>query len=170
MRAPKRTTSVISVLVLAFLATAGTLVLVNHEREKNQSLIDAGRDAQVAAEAAVVQMTTYDYRTVDSDFEWVDNAGTDTFQENFQEASADAVTIITELQASARGTVIAAAPQVTDEEHVAVLLFVDQEITSVGEDSSKIDQPRVTMEMVLDGDRWLVDAVSLGTLIDPAGS
>lgn len=170
MKASKPTTAAVVLLVVGLVASAVTLVLVNREREKSQGLITAGRDAQVAAEAAVVQMTTYDYRTVDSDFEWVQTAGTDTFQENFQEASADAITIITELQASARGTVIAAAPQVTDAEHVAVLLFVDQEITSAGEDTSKIDQPRVTMEMVLDDDRWLVDAVSLGSLIDPAGS
>lgn len=167
---PRALIAVTGVLVIAVIASVVGLVLLNRERTDQAALLAAGRNAQVAAEAAVVQMTTYDYRTVEADFEWVDTAGTDSFRSNFAAASADAITIITELEASARGTVIDSATTVNDAESVTVLLFVDQEITSVGEGESKIDQPRVSMDMVLINGEWLVDEVALNNLIAPAGS
>ena len=47
--------------------------------------------AEKAARDAVTRMTTYSYRTVEEDFAWVDEAGTEKFQENFAGASEDAV-------------------------------------------------------------------------------
>lgn len=128
-------------------------------------LVPAGVDAEVAARDAVTRMTTYDWSTVDDDFAWVDDAGTDKFRTYFEGASRDAKAAITALKASATGTVVDSAPKVVDATHVRVLLFVDQEIRAEKQKGSKLDQPRVTMSMVLVDGRWLVDAVNVNDLL-----
>jgi hypothetical protein len=57
---------------------------------------------------------------------------------------------------------------VKDTHHVTVLVFVDQAISNPGSGSSGpqrgLDQPRVTMQMVKEGGRWLVDQVKISSL------
>lgn len=129
------------------------------------TLLAAGSDAEEAARAAVVRMTSYGYRTVDADFAWVEEVGTDKFERYFAGASDGVKKVITETRATASGEVVASAPHVVDATHVTVLLFVDQTIEAAGEDGPKVDQPRVTMKMVEQGGRWLVDEVSIEQLL-----
>ncbi len=129
-------------------------------------LLAAGLDAQEAARAAVERMTTYSWRTVEDDFTWVDDAGTEQFRAYFAGAGRDAIAVIKSLKASATGTVVDSAPSVTDAEHVKVLLFVDQEITAAEQDGTKLDQPRVSMQMVLQDGAWLVDEVAVNDILN----
>jgi Mce-associated membrane protein len=132
------------------------------------ALMQAGKDADAAARKAVVRMTTYDYRTVEKDFDWVDDAGTAKFRDQYTEVSEPIRKLVTELKATAKGTVVDSAPRVEDTRHVTVLLFVDQEISNPGSGSTKpqrgLDQPRVVMKMVEQDGRWLVDEVELSNL------
>lgn len=133
-------------------------------------LLAAGEEADEAARKAVVAMTTYDYATVEEDFSWVEDAGTDKFREQYAEVSEPIKELVLQLKAHAEGTVIDSAARVTDEDEVTVLLFVDQEISNPGSGSSGpqqgLDQPRVAMSMVLQDGRWLVDDVKLSSLSD----
>lgn len=131
----------------------------------SNDLLQVGIDAEAAAKVAVVRMTTYDWKTVDSDFAWVEDAGTDNFKSYFAGASADSKQVITTLRASAAGSVVDSAPKVLDQTHVTVLLFVDQEIRAAKQQGTKIDQPRVSMDMVLVDGQWLVEAVKIGDLL-----
>lgn len=136
--------------------------------DRAAALLQAGKDADAAARKAVIRMTTYDYRTADDDFSWVDDAGTDRFRAQYAEVSKPIRTLVVRLKATATGTVVDSAPRVEDARHVTVLLFVDQEISNPGSGSGEpqrgLDQPRVSMSMVLQDGRWLVDEVQLGTL------
>lgn len=132
---------------------------------EDAELFAAGVGAEAAARSAVERMTTYTFATVEDDFTWVEDAGTDRFQAYFAGATNDAVAVIKSLGASATGTVIDSAPSVTDVTHVNVLLFVDQEITTRKQTESKLDQPRVSMQMVLQDGRWLVDEVAVNDLL-----
>lgn len=160
-RSQLATLVLVGLLVAALVAVA----LLWQDREERRDLDAARADAESAARAAVVKMTSYDFRTVDADFAWVEDAGTEQFQDYFSAASTNAVTLIKELEATARGTVVDAATVLEDETHARVLLFVDQEITAQGEDGSKLDQPRVTFEMVRQDGDWLVDEVQVNNLI-----
>lgn len=161
------------VLALALVIALVTAVLFwrddatpsGNARSDAAALANAGAQAEEAARAAVTRMTTYDYRTVDEDFSWVDDAGTEKFQKYFASSRADAKPLIRRLQVIATGTVVDAAPRVDDADHVHVLLFVDQEIRVADEKGTKVDQPRVTMEMVRQDDVWLVDAVQVNDLL-----
>lgn len=153
------------VLSVALVASLVGVTLLWREHADDQARQEAGVAAEKAARSAVIKMTTYDYRTVDDDFAWVKDAGTDAFQTYFAGASKDAIKFIKAVQATAQGSVVESAASVEDDEHVRVLLFVDQEITSKGQQDSKVDQPRVTMHMVLEGDHWLVDQVQVNDLL-----
>jgi len=128
----------------------------------------AGKAADKAARAAVVEMTSYSYKSVDQDFAWVDDAGTTKFRTQYAEVSKPIKKLVVQLKATAKGTVVASAPIVKDADHVTVLLFVDQEIsnpgTGGGDPQRGLDQPRVTMKMVRQGGRWLVDTVQISSL------
>ncbi|RNL79563.1 hypothetical protein [Nocardioides marmorisolisilvae] len=131
-------------------------------------LAAAGKAANKAARVAVVEMTTYDYKSVNKDFAWVDDAGTAKFRKQYAEVSAPIKKLVVQLKAKANGTVVDSAPIVKDADHVTVLLFVDQTISNPGSGSTGpqkgLDQPRVTMKMVRQGGRWLVDEVNISSL------
>jgi len=162
---------------VALIASVVALVLVWRDRGEAEDHIDSAYalvDASVAAEKvardAVTRMTTYSYRSIEDDFAWVDEVGTERFQENFAGAVEDSVTYIKSLKAQAVGTVIDSSATAADADHVKVLLFVDQKIRSEQETRPGLDQPRVTMQMVREDGEWLVDEVQLNTLVSSQGS
>lgn len=107
-------------------------------------------------------MTTYDHRTLAQDFAWVEDAGTEKFQDYFAEASAPVRKLVGELEARARGSVLDAATDYVDSSHVTVLLFVDQTITNDrAEGRADLEQLRVKAEMVRRDGAWLVDEVEV---------
>lgn len=157
--------SVVALLVVTLLWQADR----DHSEQAEQALAyaEAGEAAEAAAREAVVAMTSYRYQTADQDFAWVEDAGTDKFREQYAEVSKPVKELVVRLKAQAAGSVVASAPVVEDADHVTVLLFVDQELSSQGETGERsrgLDQPRVTMSMVREDGRWLVDAVELKSL------
>ena len=164
---PGRSARVLVVaLVVLLVAALVALGLVWRALEHRRDLDSAGRAAERAARAAAVAMTSYDYRTADRDFGWVDTAGTARFRTQYAEVSAPVEKLVVQLKAHATGSVLDSAARVRDADHVTVLLFVDQALTSAGGDaaSRRLDQPRVVMKMVRQGGRWLVDEVGLRNL------
>ena len=163
------------VAALLAVALAGALVAVGllwraeHEQRQdvaaNSALIDAGAEARAAAERAAVAMSTYDYRTVEEDFAWVDTAATEEFKARFSEISLPSINLVKTLESSAKGEVVDSGVVVEDATHVKVVLFVDQRITGKAEGTSEPDQSRVTMHMVEQGGVWLVDDVELKSYV-----
>jgi Mce-associated membrane protein len=164
-RSSRRLQVLCAALALGLVAALTGAILLWRERTDERAHEDAGSAAEKAARAAVVKMTTYDYRTVDDDFTWVEDAGTTAFQDYFAKASTNAIAFIKTVKASATGEVKDSAAVVEDDEHVRVLLFVDQTITSKGQKDSNTDQPRVTFHMVLQDGQWLVDQVGINDLL-----
>jgi Mce-associated membrane protein len=163
-----RTRLVVGVLAVALVASLVAVVLLWRARDdaddradRAQTLLDASLDAEQAARDAVIRMTTYDYRSVDEDFSWIDDAGTDKFQENFTDAAKPVIAYIRSVKATAKGTVVDSAATAADAHHVKVLLYVDQRISSRGTKKSDLDQPRITMQMVRQDGEWLVDEVDV---------
>jgi len=151
----------ISILVIIAVGTSVLAFTQYRAHQQLQDRVTAGQEATKAAKSAITSMVTYDYRTVDEDFEWVNKAGTKGFKEYFTEASAKSKKLIVELQATATGSVIDAAPKPGTTKKVQVLLFVDQLIKSKDDPKGKLDQTRVAMWMVKQDGRWLVSKVLL---------
>jgi Mce-associated membrane protein len=165
---------VAAVLALLLVAALITLVVLARHSEDDASVpdasaqvrLDAEHDADAAAKKAAVSLTTYDWATLDEDFSWAEDAGTAKFQDQYAEVSAPIRKLVLELKAHAEGSVVDSAARATDADHVTVLLFVDQTLTNQGSSERKLDQPRMTMSMVREGGRWLVDEVKLSNLTD----
>lgn len=172
---PTRSQRFVALMLVAALAVALVAVVMlwrdrddlmdRAERAEQETGRSAGADAEAAAREAVTRMTTYDHGTVEEDFAWVEDAGTERFRETFTDASADAIELIRGFRSSAVGTVIDSAATVQDESHVKVLLFIDQELMAPGEEGPKLEESRVVMHMVRDDGRWLVDEMQLENLV-----
>lgn len=166
---PSWVAAALAVALMVALLACGLLWKANsdHEAEATDraALIQAGVDAKAAAEQAATAMTTYDYRTADEDFAWVDAAATEAFREKFGKIAQPSIDLIKSLQSSASGQVIDSGVEVADATHVKVVLFVDQRITGQREGTSAPDQSRITMQMVEQGGVWLVDDVELKSYV-----
>jgi Mce-associated membrane protein len=167
--APGSRTRLLAVaLAVALVAALVAVVVLWRDRDDSDgggsssaSLVDAEIAAETAAKDALERMTTYSFRTVDEDFGWVDDATTEKFQENFAEARKAALTYVEAVQATAGGTVVDSAATAADGDHVKVLLFADQEIRSTQKKGYRVEQSRVTMQMVRQDGDWLVDEVEV---------
>jgi hypothetical protein len=123
----------------------------------------AGQDATAAASSLLVRMTTYDWHHVDHDFAWLAD-GTAAFRADLPNEK-QVTAIIRRVRATATGKVVAAAPQVTDADHVTVLAFVDQTIRSARQPGARSEQTRVSLGMVRQDGAWVADAVDIQSLL-----
>jgi len=172
-----RTRLLVGGLVVALVASLVALVLVwrdaddAHERaDAAAAMADAGVAAEKVAADAIVRMTTYNFRTVEDDFGWVDEVGTSKFRDNYAAVSRDTVAIVRSMRAKAKGVVVDSSATVADDDHVKVLLFVDQTIRAEGTPELKFEQTRVTMQMVDQDGKWLVDEVEVTNLLTPSAA
>lgn len=150
------------VLALVAALVAGALLWRQNDRlAEVDRLAQAETEATRAAAAIAVEMTSYDHETVEEDFAWIEEDGTSGFQETFSESTEPIRELIVRTRATAEGTVTDAAGTAEDADHVEVLLFVDQVLEREGDEESSVDSSRVVMQMVRQGDRWLVDDVEL---------
>ncbi|RNL64820.1 hypothetical protein EFK50_02180 [Nocardioides marmoriginsengisoli] len=153
-----------SVITLMFLIRSAENDEPTSGGSSAQVLRAAEKAADAAARQAAVSLTTYDYASLEEDFSWAETAGTAKFQDQYAEVSAPIRELVTETRAHAEGTVVDSAARAVDADHVTVLLFVDQTLTSKGSDRPTLDQPRLTMMMVREDGRWLLDEVKLSNL------
>jgi len=153
-------------LVVLGLLVVGLVValLLLWQRERDASaqagLQEAEKDATSAASEIAVAMTSYDHRTVDDDFAWVQEDGTAAFQETYEESTEPIRELVVKTEAHAEGTVTEASGTADDPTHVTVMLFVDQALRHPGS-KAEVDSSRVVMHMVLQDGTWLVDDVEL---------
>ncbi len=148
-------------LTVVLIAALVALALAWRAERHQSALRSAGTSATAAARTVAVDLTTYDYRTVKADHARVAALGTPRFRSYFASVGAKSAAVVRSLHVTARGRVIAAAPLVRDTSHVRVLLFVDQVVSARDTKGSHTEEPRISMQMVHDGGRWLVDTVQL---------
>lgn len=122
-------------------------------------LTDPADEAEAAARDAAVKMTTYDYRTVEKDFAWIDRIGSEKFEKDFSVSSRPVKRAIRVTRTQAQGEVMASVVRLKDEDHAHVLLFVDQLLVDRGSAQPKLDTIRLRIDMVRQDGRWLVDRI-----------
>lgn len=149
------------VLLVAAAVTAGLLAKQNADLRERQDVASAETAATKEASRIAVSMTSYDYRSVEEDFAWIEKDGTDSFQDKFGESTKPIRQLIARTRATATGKVSDAAGNAEDVDHVEVLLFVDQQLERASDKQPTVDSNRVVMQMVREGGRWLVDDVEL---------
>jgi Mce-associated membrane protein len=141
------------VLALAACAWAGYLFVgnrqVRHERD----------GALLAARQYAVDLTTYDFATVDADFARFARHGTAAFRRTFAATVATTRPAIVQAQSRAIGTVVGAGLESLSGGRASVLLAVDQEVRSGRRPGVTTDRNRIRMTLVRSGNGWLVTGV-----------
>ncbi len=122
-------------------------------------LADPADEAEAAGRNAAVKMTTYDYQSLEEDFAWIDQIGTEEFRKDFALASKPVQRAIRLTRTQAQGEVLASAVRLDDATHATVVLFVDQLLVDRSSNRPKLDTIRLQIELVNDDDRWLVDQI-----------
>ena len=141
---------VLTVLVIAAAAYFWT-------QPSDSSIEESTREAQSAAERAIVPVLSYDYKTLDDDQAAAQAAMTSDYRKEY-----DPLFEVVKENAPETGTaitteVIASGIVRSGEDRVEVLLFVNQPTTNKQQKDPVVfkNQVRVTMQLV--GDEWLID-------------
>ena len=147
----------VALAVIAALVTGSLWLGGRHDA----SLRQAEGDARRAAVSYAVDLTTYDYTSLDRDFDWVTRGATASFAGEYGKANQPLRAVITKLKARATGSVSEAAATASSASKVRVLIFVNQTIVNGTNAKRRTERNRVVMTMVRRDGRWLVDDVAL---------
>lgn len=141
---------------LAVVMVAATWWFWTREGEASE---EAAREAQAAAEQAVVPVLSYDHRSLESDAEEARSHLTEDYRDEYDKLFA----VIEENAPSTRTAVsvdVAASGIVrSGEDRVDVLVFVDRPTTNKLNPTPVVYRDQVTMTMEKVGEEWLVDGM-----------
>ncbi|MGN6721858.1 MAG: hypothetical protein ACTHJM_04525 [Marmoricola sp.] len=148
-----------SILVATVLAACGG--------SAKPATVDSGytpsmQAALKAANRIAVDLTTFDYRTLDAFYSKMKAQGTAYFNQNLQANRAQTTAYDQRLKVVSTGSVIAsAAKPASADGSVTVLLFVDERLRSSGAKVGLLEQVRVQMVMKNVNGAWLVDQATV---------
>src|SRR5699024_2462585 len=116
--------AILSILLLASTVLAGLGWFRSHSAATHADQLRSS--ALHAAREYAVELTTYDYQSLDKQQEALNSVSTENFQESFAESKESLDPIFTQLKASAEGKVADAAVRDVSDSGAVVLLFVNQ--------------------------------------------
>lgn len=141
--------------VLLVVALAGLVVAVVALRQQ-----DTRNDSRMSVMQAARQMThdftTYKYDTWDADAQRVIDGSTGQFKQEFSDAAGSVKTSVVSGKVTSTGEVLEAAVQSIDTDSAQILMVADAVVTNAAQDGAKRRHYRIKLEMVREGDRWLV--------------
>lgn len=117
----------------------------------------AARDAQVAAERAVVPVLSYDYEHLDADQEAAQALMTGSYREEYDKLFTVLEENAPQTQTKVTASVIASGIVRASDERVQVLVFVDRPTTNKLSAEPVVYKDQVTLSMQLVDGEWLVD-------------
>jgi Mce-associated membrane protein len=144
-------------VLIALLSSAGAGYLLL-TRDQSES---ARQDALAAARQYAVDLTTYDFATVDADFQRFARHGTKEFRASYAATIAASKPGIVKAQTRSLGTVVGAGLESYADDKASVLIALDQEIRSATRPGPTVDRSRIRLTLVRSGNGWLVSAVKV---------
>jgi Mce-associated membrane protein len=146
-----------------FLATmtqfATVFALVSWRQEAGAA--GARAEALDAAKRYALDLTSYDYRTMDRNFGLVAQNASPGFAAQYKQVSDQLSGIIGKYQGVSVGTVLDAGVAGGDGSRVDVLLFIDQRITNTQTKDPRTDRSRMRMSLVSQDGTWKIDSLTL---------
>lgn len=160
-----RQVAALALVALLVLGALGYLTVQLRGAHRDLDRYDAARLTQAevleSARGLAVALTSYDYRDLDSQQRQLGKSSTDAFQQKFAETNKTLGPMFTQLQASAKGTVVDIAVKEVQGDLATVLALVDQAATSKQSDKPTTQASRLRLHLVRQGDQWLLDSVDL---------
>jgi len=149
-----------TVAVLAVLTAALAAVAAVHLSDKH-ALKSARQDAMAAAQSGVPVVLSYDYRHLDSDFSRAEKLLTPRFRPEYVKTTVQGVKpAATKYKARSTAVVTAVGSVTNSADRAVVMVFVNQEASNTLLTAKRLDQSRINVALVRDGDRWLIDNLS----------
>ncbi|HXH79199.1 J domain-containing protein [Nocardioides sp.] len=117
----------------------------------------AAREAQIAAEQAIVPVLSYDYRTLEADQKRATAYLTGDYRKSYDELFGVIADNAPSTKTQVSAEVIASGIVRSGEERVDVLIFVDRPTVNKLSAQPVLSKDQVTVTMQKVGDEWLVD-------------
>lgn len=148
---------VLVVLALVALVLSGAVFYLLHRVNDARAADEAGDEAISAARAHAQDLLSYDYRSLDSDFQRGLAATTGGFHKQYQQTTSQLVRPqATKQKVIVQAAVMNAGLISAGDDNATVLLFVDRVTTKAGQKKPTFNQDRVRMSMTKVNGKWLV--------------
>ncbi|MDX6288157.1 MAG: Mce-associated rane protein [Frankiales bacterium] len=141
--------------VLCVVVAALDVLLLLRLQDRRDSE-DARTDAVTAAKTSVIEILSYDYRSLDKDIAAAKGRSTGAFLAEYSSTASRLLAQAKQLKAVVQASVASTSVVSSSSGRVVVLAFVDQATVKAGDKQTRIDQNRVRMTMQKVKGRWLV--------------
>jgi Mce-associated membrane protein len=147
----------LAALMVLFLAAAAFLWFTRTE----DSAVGTGDYAEAlqAARSGVVDLTSFDYLTLDDDIEQVRRVATGDLREESVAQLDDRRQQITDSQAVVNTEVVGAGVTRADDSSATVLLVIQSTQASLASARPQIVRYRIEVSLEKEGDRWLLSGI-----------
>ena len=145
----------IGLAVLAVAMVAATAVA--WQRTAGESVEEATRAAQTAAEQAIVPILSYDYETLDADQQRAQSYLTSDYRSDYDQLFGVISENAPSTQTTVSAEVVGSGIVRSGRDRVQVLVFVDRPTTNKLTPQPVVYKDQVTVTMQKVGDDWLVD-------------
>ncbi|RSN71067.1 hypothetical protein DMH08_03630 [Actinomadura sp. WAC 06369] len=147
---------VIGVLSVVAAALAAGAVFLGLEVREQQATADARRDAVAAASNAAKALSSYDYRTLETDLKSASATTTGELRGEFDKLAAQLRTQATQQQAVSTTTVLKAGAVSAKPDEVVVLVYANRASATNKDTEARLPEPlRIRMVMVEKDGEWL---------------
>jgi Mce-associated membrane protein len=137
-----------------------TALIVAEVSLAHANAVDHARsEAMAAAESFAVDISSYDYRHLDQDFNRVTDHATGKLKSDFGTASRSLAPLLVRVKGTATGTVVAAGVADATTDRVTVVVFLDQTVSNTTAPAPRLDRSRLVMTLTHGSSGWLVDSV-----------
>lgn len=151
-----RLRQVLVVLALAALVLAGSVFYLLNQVNEARAADEAGDAAVSAAKSDAQEILSYDYRSLDSNFQQGLAATTGGFRTQYQQTTSQLVRPqATQQKVIVQAAVMNAGLITSTDDNAVVLLFVDRVTTKAGQSKPTFNQDRVRMTMTKVNGKWL---------------
>lgn len=122
---------------------------------------DAARTVRASVTDKVESLLSYDHATFDEDLEAAREGMTAEFQDEYEPTVEEIRERALAQKRTQEADVVAVAVVSQSPEEVETLVFVNTISARAGSEQQRLMQNRVTVRMVLEGDTWLIDELSV---------
>lgn len=157
-RRPRALTIALTLVIVVLLALSGFLGWRFLERRQADSARAAAVDAGTRY---ATDLASYDFTNLAGNFTTVTANSTEKFAQQYKQVSDNLTQLIVQMKATSKGAVTQLGVVESDADHAVLILFLDQTITNTNSPQPRVDRNRMRLNLVRNGDRWLIDDVQL---------
>ena len=157
-RASSPLVPVLAVLLVLLLAGVGFLWFTRPEASSVRT--DDYVDALQAARSGVVDMTSFDYLTLDDDIEQIKRVATGDLEKEAAEQLDSRRQQITDSQATVNTEVVGAGVTRAGSDDATVLLVIQSTQKSTASEQAQVVRYRIRVELTKEDGRWLLSGIA----------